>query len=342
MRKKQPNQKKKLKKVEKVENGKEEIDEKNTKESERPSTHQQQTSNLLTKKNIFEKTPTMVPQFFCSNCSSNCSKLRYRNKIDDFSICPKCFTEGRYPEKYSSNEFLKIESLRDNLSSSEWTDEETLLLLEALEKNLTWDEVSEHVITKTKDECIHHFLRLPIEDNYLEEEITQVHLSDDRKQESEKSIPFETTSNPILNMVQFLSNSVDKSIGVVAAQAAIKEFEKKKGSNENNNKITREDIKNISIAVVGVSSVHAKILAEKQDQEIKNLVAEIIQLQLEKIDQKIKMFHELETKLTEEYILMESLKNEVLEGQKNIKNKLKKLSLKRKLKMKRELKTKRN
>jgi len=51
--KKTTESKEKVEKVEKVENGKEEIDEKNTKESERPSTHQQQTSNLLTKKKHF-------------------------------------------------------------------------------------------------------------------------------------------------------------------------------------------------------------------------------------------------------------------------------------------------
>ena len=31
-----------------------------------------------------------------------------------------------------------------------------------------WNKISEHVGTRTQDECIMHFLKLPIEDPYLE------------------------------------------------------------------------------------------------------------------------------------------------------------------------------
>lgn len=54
--------------------------------------------------------------------------------------------------------------------SREWTDQETLLLLEGLEMYKDdWNKVSEHVGSRTQDECILHFLRLPIEDPFLEE-----------------------------------------------------------------------------------------------------------------------------------------------------------------------------
>ena len=53
----------------------------------------------------------------------------------------------------------------------DWTDQETLLLLEALELYKDdWNKVSEHVGSRTQDECILQFLRLPIEDPYLEED----------------------------------------------------------------------------------------------------------------------------------------------------------------------------
>lgn len=52
----------------------------------------------------------------------------------------------------------------------DWTEQETLLLLEALELYRDdWNKVCEHVGTRTQDECILHFLRLPIEDPYLED-----------------------------------------------------------------------------------------------------------------------------------------------------------------------------
>merc|ERR1712110_238599 len=53
-------------------------------------------------------------------------------------------------------------------ASRDWTEQETLLLLEGLEMfKDDWNKVCEHVGSRTQDECILHFLRLPIEDPYL-------------------------------------------------------------------------------------------------------------------------------------------------------------------------------
>jgi len=53
--------------------------------------------------------------------------------------------------------------------SDKWTDEETLLLLEGIEKyNDNWDDIAGHVGTKSKAQCIYHFIRLPVEDGLLE------------------------------------------------------------------------------------------------------------------------------------------------------------------------------
>ena len=55
-------------------------------------------------------------------------------------------------------------------ASRDWTEQETLLLLEGLEMYKDdWNKVCEHVGSRTQDECILHFLRLPIEDPYLED-----------------------------------------------------------------------------------------------------------------------------------------------------------------------------
>lgn len=55
---------------------------------------------------------------------------------------------------------------------SNWTDQETLLLLEALEifKGKEWDEIAEHVATKTKEQCMLYFLQMPIFDSFLDGE----------------------------------------------------------------------------------------------------------------------------------------------------------------------------
>ena len=54
------------------------------------------------------------------------------------------------------------------VASRDWTQQETLLLQEALEMYKDdWNKVCEHVGSRTQDACILHFLRLPIEDPYL-------------------------------------------------------------------------------------------------------------------------------------------------------------------------------
>eukprot|EP00171_Calliarthron_tuberculosum_P013451 IDg13451t1 len=50
-----------------------------------------------------------------------------------------------------------------------WTESETLLLLEALEMyGDNWELVAEHVGSKDKDQCVMQFVRLPIEDRFLD------------------------------------------------------------------------------------------------------------------------------------------------------------------------------
>ncbi|RRT42900.1 hypothetical protein B296_00056804 [Ensete ventricosum] len=67
-------------------------------------------------------------------------------------------------------DFVLMESAEvPGLSGGSWTDQETLLLLEALELfGENWNETAEHVATKTKAQCILHFLQMPIEDSFIE------------------------------------------------------------------------------------------------------------------------------------------------------------------------------
>ena len=72
---------------------------------------------------------------------------------------------------HSSLDFVKLDSTKDygDLDGDSWSDQETLLLLEAMEiYNENWNEIAEHVGTKSKAQCILHFLRLPMEDSLLD------------------------------------------------------------------------------------------------------------------------------------------------------------------------------
>ncbi|CAG5119364.1 unnamed protein product, partial [Candidula unifasciata] len=108
------------------------------------------------------------------------------------------------------------------LRSREWTDQETLLLLEALELYKDdWNKVCEHVGSRTQDECILHFLRLPIEDPYLEESGNLGPLAF-------QPVPFSKSGNPIMSTVAFLASVVDPRVAGAAAKAALEEFSKMK------------------------------------------------------------------------------------------------------------------
>eukprot|EP00800_Vazella_pourtalesii_P022993 TRINITY_DN9150_c0_g2_i3.p1 TRINITY_DN9150_c0_g2~~TRINITY_DN9150_c0_g2_i3.p1 ORF type:complete len:765 (-),score=230.10 TRINITY_DN9150_c0_g2_i3:101-2395(-) len=99
-----------------------------------------------------------------------------------------------------------------------WTHTETERLLTSLEAYRDdWNKVSEMVGSRTQEECILHFLQLPIEDPFIESE---------KWPETIKSqpIPFSKQGNPVMSAIAFLASLVDNRIAKSAASAAIKEY----------------------------------------------------------------------------------------------------------------------
>ncbi|XP_026812991.1 SWI/SNF complex subunit SMARCC2 isoform X1 [Rhopalosiphum maidis] len=137
---------------------------------------------------------------------------------------------GHHPEPLSSfglklDQYAKKPGLLRNKTAAgmtrDWTEQETLLLLEGLEMYKDdWNKVCEHVGTRTQDECILHFLRLPIEDPYLEDFETGGALGP----LSYQPIPFSKSGNPIMSTVAFLASVVDPRVAAAAAKAAMEEF----------------------------------------------------------------------------------------------------------------------
>merc|ERR1711915_1164537 len=113
------------------------------------------------------------------------------------------------------------------VASRDWTQQETLLLLEALEMYKDdWNKVCEHVGSRTQDECILQFLRLPIEDPYLEDPDAGSHQQEGTALGplAYQPIPFSKAGNPIMSTVAFLASVVDPRIASSAAKAAMDEF----------------------------------------------------------------------------------------------------------------------
>ena len=126
---------------------------------------------------------------------------------ENFGLCP--------------DQYLSKKSRKAATATKEWNDQETLLLLEGLEMYKDdWNKVAEHVGTRTQDECILHFLRLPIEDPYLED----IGLGPLAYQ----PVPFSQQGNPIMSTVAFLASVVDPRVASAAAKAALEKFSEMK------------------------------------------------------------------------------------------------------------------
>ena len=80
-----------------------------------------------------------------------------------------------------------------------------------------WNKVSEHVGSRTQDECILHFLRLPIEDPYLEENSSSLGPL------AFQPVPFSQAGNPVMSSVAFLASVVDPRVASAAAKSALGE-----------------------------------------------------------------------------------------------------------------------
>lgn len=78
-----------------------------------------------------------------------------------------------------------------------------------------WNKVSEHVGSRTQDECILHFLRLPIEDPYLEDSSASLGPL------AYQPVPFSQSENPVMSTVAFLASVVDPRVASSAAKAAL-------------------------------------------------------------------------------------------------------------------------
>ncbi|KAF9096848.1 hypothetical protein BGX23_010296 [Mortierella sp. AD031] len=161
-------------------------------------------------------------RFNCFTCGTDCTKMRYHSvKTKNFELCSNCYLEGRFPTTMSSGDFIRLNAQHfKHATEDTWTDQETLLLLEGLEMyDEDWNLVAEHVGTRSREQCILHFLQLPIEDPYLsaasERELGPLQYH---------RIPFSQADNPVMSVVAFLASVVNPGVAAAAAKSALKEL----------------------------------------------------------------------------------------------------------------------
>jgi SWI/SNF related-matrix-associated actin-dependent regulator of chromatin subfamily C len=260
----------------------------------------QPAANLELRRSIYKPVESPKASHNCSTCSVDCSKLRYHNLKDKtLNLCSSCYLEGRFPSNTSSGDFIRMEEPNVDIESNDWTDQETLLLLEGLEMyQEDWNKVAEHVGTRDAKQCILQFLKLPIEDPYLEPG-TQSGASDPLQYQR---LPFSQTDNPVMSVVAFLASAVNPGVAAAAAQSALKHLtasEEGKSSNPEDT-IQQSTVEKAAAAALGAAAAKANVLAQYEDKEIQRLVHATVEAQLMKIELKLSQFEELERLMEKE------------------------------------------
>ncbi|CCK72745.1 Rsc8p KNAG_0L01250 [Huiozyma naganishii CBS 8797] len=108
--------------------------------------------------------------YICHTCGNDTVLIRYHNlRAKDANLCSRCFQEGHFGGNFQASDFIRLEN--NNIKSTQWSDQEVLLLLEGIEMyEDQWDLIQDHVGgQKSVEDCVEKFLTLPIEDNYINE-----------------------------------------------------------------------------------------------------------------------------------------------------------------------------
>ncbi|KAJ6681624.1 SWI/SNF COMPLEX-RELATED [Salix koriyanagi] len=244
----------------------------------------------------------------CNYCSQPLPSVCYHSQKEvDILLCSDCFHEGRFVTGHSSLDFIKVDSTKDysDIDGESWSDQETLLLLEAMEiYNENWNEIAEHVGTKSKAQCILHFLRLPVEDGLLEnievpslaKSLSPSNQDDNRRPHSssngscvdaENRLPFANSGNPVMALVAFLASAVGPRVAAACAHASMEAL-----SADNRLKIANmahgvkmglrlllcllKKLKLLPKLAFAAAATKAKLFADHEEREIQRLSANII------------------------------------------------------------------
>ncbi|MCL7045332.1 hypothetical protein MKW94_006344 [Papaver nudicaule] len=174
-------------------------------------------------------------EYHCNSCSGDCSRKRYHcQKQADFDLCSECYNNGKFDAGMSHADFILMESAEvPGVNGGSWTDQETLLLLEALELfGGNWSEIAEHVATKTKTQCILHFVQMPIEDSFFEDKPA--------KDDIEANLEVNTVTGSTANDLSGLKDAPETKESIVEPHIDSNSLESTPGTTEGKSAITSE------------------------------------------------------------------------------------------------------
>ncbi|ORZ40717.1 hypothetical protein BCR44DRAFT_1386026 [Catenaria anguillulae PL171] len=248
---------------------------------------------------------TTTHSYHCHTCQADCTQVRYHNASSaspTMHLCEPCYLDGRYPSTLFSGDFVRLVDVQARVSGAHhvhsaaataaghttnptWTEPETLLLLEGVEMyDHDWSAVAQHVGTKTRDQCILQFLRLPIQDPYVGVEASKLGGLQFHRP------PMSEADNPVLTLVAFLAQAVDKH---VATGVADKARELVGGQ-------AAHALDVHAATAVGLTAARAQMAVSEEEQAMAKCVRELVDLQSRKVDLKLAALDRIEAALDAE------------------------------------------
>ena len=251
-----------------------------------------------------------VSTFNCYSCGVDCSRVRFHGlKQEKYDLCPNCYNEGRFPSTSHSGDFVRLETSKIKQEQDDWSDQETLLMLEALEMyDEDWIKVAQHVGTRTKEQCVMHFLQLPIEDAYVDGHAVGP-LQYARQ-------PISQADNPVLSVVAFLAATVQPDVAAASAQQSIDALKASlatPGQAPVTNGEAAPGTAATQAAAVALGTIAAKahLLGSHEERNLARLFSTAVSLQLEKLELKVSQFEELEAALERDRRALELAQQQV-------------------------------
>ena len=304
-------------------------------------------TNGVSSESSSELTKAPITKVNCQTCGIDCTLIYYHNSYVDpasnnkksSDICPSCLVDGRFPQNQSINNYQRMENPTYSTTldrDAPWTDAELLRLLEGLERfDDDWNEIAEHVGTRTREECVLQFLQLDIEDKYLESEnpfTAPIGVSMLGSQGGQ--LPFSHADNPVMTVVAFLASLADPASAAAAAGKSAEQLRSNlrgklessgaleaqpdaKGKGKEKEGDTMEvDIQQetttttttttktttTALASIPLATIGGRVdgLASHEEREMTRLVSAAVNITLQKMELKMKYFNEMEAILQEE------------------------------------------
>ncbi|XP_023515051.1 SWI/SNF complex subunit SWI3B [Cucurbita pepo subsp. pepo] len=281
----------------------------------------------------------------CSGCKSICSIACFACDKFDLTLCARCYVRGNYRVGVSSSDFRRVE-INDE-TRTDWTDKETLHLLEALTHHGDdWKKVAQHVGGRTERECVAHFVKLPLGEQFLGypdsgnvggRTVVKDHASADLTLEStpltSKRIrlsPLADASNPIMAQAAFLSSLVGVEVAEAAAHAAVVKLSDMGfgGDGEIATAVARNigDQGNNVVSCGGstarssfsVSSVDANSQIEKEEVAVEKAISHILDVQMKEAVDKLDRLEEVDLQMEKEFKQLDQMKSMLFVDQLNL------------------------